>query len=60
MHFGKALVDTDEAQVAIEVAEADRDAIVDGIELGEALGGESFETQRKGRIRGWGVGFCRA
>jgi hypothetical protein len=47
VHLCEALVDTDVAQVAIEVAESDGDAVVDGIELGEALGGESFEAQRK-------------
>jgi hypothetical protein len=44
VHLGEALVHADVAQVAIEVAEADGDAIVDGIELGESLGGQSFEA----------------
>ena len=55
VYLGEALVDADETQVAIEKAEADGDAIVDGVELGEALGGESFEAQRQ-----VGVGGCGA
>ncbi len=52
VHLGEALVHADEAEVAIEVAEADGDAVVDGVELGEALGGESFEAQRKVGVGG--------
>ncbi len=39
VHLGEALVDADEAEIAIEEAEADGDAVVDGVELGESLGG---------------------
>ena len=42
--FGETLVDADVAKIAIQKAEADRDPVVDGVELGEALGGESFES----------------
>jgi hypothetical protein len=60
VHLGEALVDTDVAQVAIEIAEADGDAVVDGIELGEPLGGERFEAQRKRGVRGCRMEFCGA
>jgi hypothetical protein len=50
MHFGEAFVDADVAQVAINEAETDGDPVVDGVELGETLGGESFETQREGGV----------
>ncbi len=50
VHLGQTLVDADVAQVAVEEAEADGCAVVDGMELGEALGGLSFEAQRHRRI----------
>ena len=46
VYLGEALVDADVAKVAIEKAEADGDTVVNGVELGEALGGESFEAER--------------
>ena len=45
VYLGEALVDADVAEVAIDKAEADGDAIVDGVELGEALGGEGLEAE---------------
>jgi len=64
MHLGEALVDADVAEVAIDEAEADRDTVVDGVELGEALGGESFEAEREGGVGcggawfgSWGLGI---
>ena len=53
MHLGETLVDADEAEVAIKETEADRNSVVDGVELGEALGGKGFEAQRQ-----VGVGGC--
>ncbi len=41
----EALVQADKTEIAIEEAEADGSAVVDGIELGEALGGQGFEPQ---------------
>jgi hypothetical protein len=46
VYLSEPLVDADVAEVAIDKAEADRDTVVDGVELGEALGGESFEAER--------------
>jgi hypothetical protein len=48
MHLCEALVDADIAQIAIDEAETDGDAVVDGVELREALSGESFEAEGKG------------
>jgi hypothetical protein len=45
--FGEALVDADVAEIAVEETEADRDTVVDGVELGEALGRESLEAERR-------------
>jgi hypothetical protein len=57
VHLCEALVDTHVAQVAIEITESDRDAVIDRIELGESLGGESLEAQRESGSRGGRVGF---
>src|SRR5579859_2131281 len=56
VHLGQAFVDTDVTEIAIEEGEADGYTIVDGIELGEALGGESFKAQGQARVGGWGAG----
>jgi len=45
--LGETFVDADVAEVAIKITKADGDAVVDGIELGEALGGQGFEAKRK-------------
>ena len=58
VYLCEALVDADVAEVAIEEAEADGNAVVDGVELGEALGWESFEAQRKVGVGGWRMMFC--
>jgi hypothetical protein len=47
VHLGKTFVDADEAEIAIEKAEADGNSVVDGVELGEALGREPFEAERQ-------------
>ena len=69
MYLGEALVDADVAEVAIDKAEADGNTVVNGVELGEALGGESFEAERLagvsdgsrrrglGRMEPFGEGF---
>jgi hypothetical protein len=57
VHLGEALVDADVAEVAVDEAEADGDAVVDGVELGEALGRESFEAEGKRGIGCWGAWF---
>ena len=44
VHLGKALVDADVAQVAIDEAKPDGDAVVYGVELGEALCGKGLKT----------------
>ena len=48
VHLGEAFVDADVTEVAIEEAEADGDSVVDGVELGEALGGKA--SRRSGRL----------
>jgi hypothetical protein len=55
VHFGEAPVDADVTKVAIEETETDRSPVVDGMELGEALGGKGLEAQRHGWIGGRGV-----
>jgi hypothetical protein len=52
VYLGEALVDADVAEVAIDETEADGDTVVDGVELGEALGGESFEAERLAGVGG--------
>jgi hypothetical protein len=61
VYLGEPLVDADVAEVAIEKAEADGDTVVDGVELGEALGGESFKAERLGGVGGgaWRGGLGR-
>ena len=44
VYFGEAFVDADVAKIAIEEAEADGHPVIDGVELGEALGGKRFEA----------------
>jgi hypothetical protein len=62
--LGEAFVDADVAEIAVEEAEADGDSVVDGVELGEALGGKGLEAEREtgvgdgGAILGGGVGGC--
>ena len=53
--LGETFVDADVAEVAIKITKADGNAVVDGIELGETLGGQRFEAKRK-----IGVGCSRA
>lgn len=55
VHLGQVLVDADVAEAAIEEAEADRRAVVDSMELGQALGGKGLETQGHGWVGGGGV-----
>ncbi len=42
-------------RLRFEEAKADGDSVIDGVELGEALGGESFEEERQAGLREWGV-----
>jgi hypothetical protein len=55
VHLRKAFVDADVAEVAIDEAETDGRAVVDGVELGEALGGQGFEAQGKACVCGGGA-----
>jgi hypothetical protein len=59
VHLGETPVHADVTQVAIKIAESDGDAIVNSIELGKALGGKSFKSQRKSGIRSRRLGFGR-
>jgi hypothetical protein len=45
VNLRESLVDADVAEVAIDIAKADGDTVVDCVELGEALGGERFEAE---------------
>jgi hypothetical protein len=62
VHLAEAEVDADVAEVAIEEAEADGGAVVDGLQLGEALGGKGFEAGDSpavaGRGQAQGVGLA--
>ncbi len=63
VHLGQPFVDADVAEIAVEKAEANGRAVVDGMELGEALSGKGLETQGHGGvgggcIEGMGMGFC--
>ena len=55
VHVGEALVDAYVTEIAIEEAETDGDTVIDGIELGEALGRKRFEAEREA-----GFGCCGA
>jgi hypothetical protein len=55
VHLSEALVDADIPQVSIDEGEPDGNSIVDGIELGEALGGQGFKAQGKAGFRHCGA-----
>ncbi len=55
VYLREAFIEADETQIAIEKTEADGGAIVDRVELGQALGGEGLQS--KGQA---GVGEPRA
>ena len=45
--LGEAFVDADVAEVMVEETEADGDSVIDGVELGKALGGKGLEAERE-------------
>jgi hypothetical protein len=57
--FGETFVDTDKAEIAIEKTDTDGDAVVDCVELSEALSWESFEAWGSGGVDGVGACFGR-